>query len=461
MGEQHHRETLGSRLGFLLLTAGCAIGLGNIWRFPFITGQHGGALFVLVYLAFLLLLGFPTMVMELAVGRASRRNLFSAYRDLPEGKRFRWHWPGAVFFAGNAILMSFYTTVTGWMLAYAWFYLDGRLLPLKGAEATGVFFNDFLGSAPAMVICMLIPVILGTLVCALGLRNGVELVTKVLMGALFLLLIGLSLHACMLPGAAEGLRFYLMPNLEPIRNGGWVEMVVAALGQAFFTLSIGVGSIAVFGSYIERDHTLVKEALLVIGLDTTVALLAGVIIFPVCFSFGVNPGSGPGLVFVSLPNVFNEMQGGRWWGVAFFSFMSIAALTTVVAVFENIIALMIDEFHFSRRRAALTTGGVIALLSIPSALGFNVWKSIQPLGEGSSILDFEDYLVSDNLLPLGGLLLTLFCCSRYGWGWKNFLAEANTGEGIRFPGWLRFYAGWILPAIILGLFLVGVFRRFC
>ncbi len=460
MESPQNRETLGSRLGFLLLTAGCAIGLGNIWRFPFITGQNGGAVFVLIYLGFLLLLGFPAMVMELAVGRASRKNIVGAYRDLPEKKKFRWHWPGAVFFSGNAILMSFYTTVTGWMLAYAWFYLNNTLPAQQGTEAVGGFFGSFLGSAPSMLFWMIVTVGVSALVCALGLRNGVERVTKLMMGALFLLLFALAVKACTLPGAADGLRFYLMPSFESAAKIGWTEVVVAALGQAFFTLSIGIGSIAVFGSYIDRGHTLAKEALFVISLDTTVALFAGVIIFPVCFSFGVNPGSGPGLVFVSLPNIFNTMQGGRWWGCAFFIFMSVAALTTVVAVFENIIALLIDEFRFSRLKAALTTGAGIALLSIPCALGFNLWQKFQPLGEGSSILDLEDYLVSDNLLPLGGLFLTLFCCSRYGWGWKNFLAEANAGDGLRFPGWLRFYVTWILPLVIAGLFVSGVIRRF-
>ena len=461
MSEEHRRETLGSRLGFLLLAAGSAIGLGNIWRFPFITGQNGGAVFVLIYLVFLLVLGFPVMVMELAVGRAGRRNLVGAYRDLPEGGRSRWHRPGTVIFSGNLILMSFYTTVTGWMMAYAYFYCVGTLSKLEGSAAVEAFFGNFLGSPGAMLLCMTVPTVLATLLCIQGLRNGAERSTKWMMGLLFLLLLALSVCACTLPGAADGLRFYLKPSLEPIRRLGWLEVTAAALGQAFFTLSLGIGSLTVFGSYTDRKHTLSQEALYIIGLDTVVAIFAGVVIFPVCFSYGVNPGAGPGLVFVSLPNIFNNMEGGRWWGAAFFLFMSVAALTTVVAVFENIIALLIDEFGMVRCKAALLTGSVVALASIPCALGFNLWGAFQPMGEGSNVLDLEDFILSDNLLPLGGVLLIGFCCTRRGWGWKNFLAEANAGDGLRFPAKLEFYARWILPLIILGLFFTGLFRRFC
>ena len=454
------RENLGSRLGFILLTAGCAIGLGNIWRFPFITGKYGGAIFVLVYLLFLLLLGFPVMVMELAAGRASRRTLYGACRVLPARKRFRWEIPGGIFFAGSAILMIFYTTVTGWMLAYAWDYLRGSISEL---DAVGVenFFGNFLASPVQNVFWMALTVVLASVVCGIGLQRGVERITKLLMAGLFLLLIGLCSQALTLPGASEGMRFYLQPNLESLRQTGLAEVVIAAMGQAFFTLSIGIGSILIFGSYIDRDHSLAKESLVIIALDTVVAMLAGVIIFPACFSDGVQGDSGPGLVFVSLPNVFNHMPGGRWWGLVFFLFMSAAALTTVVAVFENLIAFMIDEWKLRRPAAALLNGCLIGIFSLPCALGFNLLSGIQPLGKGSTILDFEDYLVSDNLLPLGGLFLILFCMLPAGWGWKNFLAEANSGHGLKIPAWSKYYLAVVLPLLILLLFSVGFWRRWC
>ncbi len=452
------RENLGSRLGFILLTAGCAIGLGNIWRFPFIAGKYGGAVFVLVYLLFLLLMGFPIMVMELAIGRASRRTLYGACKVLPENRRFRWHVPGGILFAGSGILMIFYTTVTGWMLAYAWDYLVGPLSRLD-ADGVRIFFGDFLASPFQNVFWMLLTVIAASVVCGVGLQRGVERITKLLMAGLFLLLIGLCFQALTLPGAAAGLDFYWKPDFNSLREIGLAEIVIAAMGQAFFTLSIGIGSVLVFGSYIDRNHSLAKESLVIIGLDTMVALLAGVIIFPACFSYGVEVNSGPGLVFVSLPNVFNHMPGGRWWGLVFFLFMSAAALTTVVAVFENLIAFMIDEWKFTRSGAALLNGCLIGVFSLPCALGFNWLKGIQPLGEGSSILDFEDYLVSDNLLPLGGLFMILFCLLPAGWGWKNFLREANSGRGLRFPAWSKYYLATLLPLMIIFLFAVGFYRR--
>ncbi|MBS1368353.1 MAG: sodium-dependent transporter [Lentisphaeria bacterium] len=452
------RESLGSRLGFILLTAGCAIGLGNIWRFPFICGQYGGAIFVLIYLFFLIALGFPVMVMELALGRASRRNIFGAYRTLGTDKRIKWHYPGAVFFSGNIVLMIFYTTVTGWMIAYALKFAAGSLSGLN-AEGVGSHFGGFLANPGAMVGFMLFTVVCATAVCAIGLQKGVERITKILMACLFLLLVGLCIRALFLPGAAEGLRFYLFPNPESIRHVGLPRVIVEAMNQAFFTLSLGVGSIAIFGSYIDRAHTLPKETLAIVGLDTLVAILAGVIIFPACFSFGVSPDSGPGLVFVSLPNVFNVMHGGRAWGTLFFLFMSAAALTTVVAVFENIIAFLIDELKFSRLAASLTTGAGIALLSLPCALGYNLLSGIHPLGGESTFLDLEDYIVSGNLLPLGSLFVILFCTSRYGWGWKNFLSEANTGRGVRFPAALHIYVAVVIPVLILLLFSIGFAKQ--
>ncbi|MDR0932121.1 MAG: sodium-dependent transporter [Victivallales bacterium] len=452
------RESLGTRLGFILLTAGCAIGLGNIWRFPFICGQYGGAIFVLIYLFFLVVLGFPVMVMELSLGRASRCDLFGAYKTLGSDKRIKWHYPGAVFFSGNIILMIFYTTVSGWMIAYSLKFASGTLSGLD-SPGVGKHFGEFLADPGAMIGFMTLTVAISTAVCAIGLRNGVERITKILMAGLFLLLIGLCIRALFLPGAAEGLKFYLFPNLDSIRHIGLFRVVIEAMNQAFFTLSLGVGSIAIFGSYIDRTRTLPHETLAIIALDTTVAILSGVIIFPACFSFGVNPGSGPGLVFVSLPNVFNVMHGGRIWGTLFFLFMSFAALTTVVAVFENIIAFQIDELKFSRKIAALTTGIGIAVLSLPCALGFNLLSHVHPLGGNSTFLDLEDYIVSGNLLPLGSLCVILFCTSRYGWGWKNFLAEANAGRGMRFPAVLRIYVSAVIPVLILLLFLVGFFKQ--
>ena len=452
------RENLGSRLGFILLTAGCAIGLGNIWRFPFICGQYGGAIFVLIYLFFLIALGFPVMVMELSLGRASRRNIFGAYKTLAQDKRLKWHYPGAVFFLGNVVLMIFYTTVTGWMVAYALKFATGAVSGL-GAEGVGRHFGDFLANPVAMVGCMLFAVVFATAICAIGLRKGVERITKLLMGCLFLLLVGLCIRALFLPGAAEGMRFYLWPNPASIEHVGILKVIVEAMNQASLTLSLGAGRIALFGSYIDRDHTLPKETLAIVGLDTLVALLAGVIIFPACFSFGVSPDSGPGLVFVSLPNVFNVMHGGRFWGTLFFLFMSAAALTTVVAVFENIIAFLIDELRLGRTAASLATGAGIALLSLPCALGFNLLSDIHPMGGESTFLDLEDYIVSGNLLPLGSLFIILFCASSRGWGWKNFLAEANTGSGLRFPAALRLYVTVVIPILIAGLFLLGFAKQ--
>lgn len=452
------RENLGSRIGFILLTAGCAIGLGNIWRFPFICGQYGGAIFVLIYLFFLLALGFPVMVMELSLGRASRRNIFGAYKTLAADKRLKWHWPGAVFFLGNVVLMIFYTTVTGWMIAYSWQFASGALAGLD-ADGIGAHFGAFLQNPVEMVGYMAFTVLFGTAVCAIGLQTGVERITKGLMACLFVLLLGLCVRALFLPGAAEGMRFYLYPNSASIEHVGILKVIVEAMNQAFFTLSLGVGSIAIFGSYVDREHTLAKETLAIVALDTMVALLAGVIIFPACFSFGVSPGSGPGLVFISLPNIFNSLHGGRFWGTLFFLFMSAAALTTVVAVFENIIAFLIDELGFSRRKAALATGGGIALLSLPCALGYNLLASIHPMGGDSTFLDLEDYIVSGNLLPLGSLFIILFCASTRGWGWRNFLAEANTGRGLRFPGFLRIYVTVVIPVLILLLFSAGFAKQ--
>ncbi len=449
------RETLGSRLGFLLLAAGCAIGLGNIWRFPFIVGQHGGAVFVLLYLGFLVLLGLPVMIMELAIGRASRRTLYGAAKVLVKSQRFPWTLPAGILFMGSAILMSYYTTVTGWLIAYFIYYADGTLAGLRDPAAVGAAFGGLLASPWRNAGFMLSVVVFGSVLCGAGLRRGVERSTKLMMAGLFSLLLILCVRAMLLPGAEAGLRFYLTPNLSNLT----AEAIPAALGQAFFTLSLGIGSIAVFGSYTDKKNTLVRESAIIIGLDTLVALLAGCVIFPACSSSNVAVDSGPGLIFISLPNVFNGMAGGRWWGMLFFFFLSMAALTTVVAVFENLIAFMIDEWHFSRRQAALVNGVALALLSLPCALGFNLWSGIQPLGAGSTILDFEDYLVSDNLLICGGIYLAVFCTSRLGWGWTNFLTEANTGRGARLPSGLYGYLKWGVPFLVGLLFAFGFYNR--
>ena len=448
------REMLKSRLGFILLSAGCAIGLGNVWRFPYVVGANGGAAFVILYLLFLLILGYPVMLMELAVGRAARRSLFGAYRDLPKGSRFRWHIPGGVIFAGSAILMIYYTTVTGWLLAYTWRYTTGAFAEVSSANA-GKAFERFISSAPASVPPMLIGVILATVVCFIGLRNGVERVTKILMGGLFALLLLLSIRSLFMPGVKEGLYFYLYPNFSSLT----LSAIPAAMGQAFFTLSIGIGSIAIFGSYTGRESSLPGAGLHIILLDTLVALLAGFIIFPACMSYDIDVNAGPGLIFVTLPAVFHQLPGGRVWGALFFLFLSVAAMTTVIAVFENLIAFLVDELHLSRKRASLLNGLVIAIGSLPCAFGFNLLKHVQPLGKGSTILDFEDYLVSDLLLPLGGLYLVIFCCYKVGWGWKNFMEEVNTGHGLKFPSWAYHYCKWIVPLLILFLFVLSIWQR--
>ncbi|WP_176012800.1 sodium-dependent transporter [Victivallis sp. Marseille-Q1083] len=454
------RESLSSRLGFLFLAAGCAIGLGNIWRFPFITGQNGGGMFVLLYLLFLLILGFPILVMELSIGRASRQNLVGGYRKLSAGHgKFPWQRLGSLFFLGNLLLMMFYTTVSGWLLAYAWHYLTGDLAGYRG-EGIQQFFDGLAGSSTDSILYMAIVVGLAVFICSIGLRNGVENSAKIMMSVLLLMLIVLAAKALMMPEAGRAVRFYLAPDFAKFSSVGIGEVVYAAMGQAFFTLSLGVGSMAIFGSYIEREHSLTKESLFIILLDTFVAILAGLIIFPICFSYGIDVGAGPRLVFVSLPNIFNDMAGGRWWGSLFFIFMTLAALTTVVAVFENLIAFLMDEGKMRRIAATLTVGIGVFFLSLPCVLGFNAWSGVQPFGPGSTILDLEDFIVSQNLLPLGSLYVLLFCVMRYGWGWKNFLAEADAGSGLKFPHRLKYYFFWVLPAIILMIFIVGYCKKF-
>ena len=454
----NNRESLGSRIGFLLLTAGCAIGLGNIWRFPYIAGKYGGAWFVAFYLFFLAVMGLPLTVMELSIGRASKRTLYGAAKVLSHSHQTAWKVPALVFCSGCVVLMIFYTTVTGWMFSYTCDYLFGGL-PSLNTDAIGAHFGAITASPWKNVVFMAITVAAGSAVCGAGLKNGVERVTKFLMSGLFVLLIALCIRALFLPGAKEGLKFYLMPSVASVRESGLSEVVVAAMGQAFFTLSLGCGAITIFGSYIGREHSLVKESVIIILLDTAVAVLAGIVLFPACKSYGVDVTSGPALVFLSLPDVFNHMPGARFWGTLFFLFMSAAAFTTVIAVFENIIAFMIDELGFSRPKAAAVNSAVIAILSLPCALGFNLLSGIHPLGGDSTFLDLEDYILSDILLPLGSVFIVVFCGAASAWGWKNFFAEANTGKGLKLPLWSRWYLFTILPLAIIALFIIGTIKR--
>ena len=454
----NNRERFSSRLGFILISAGCAVGLGNVWRFPYITGQYGGAAFVLVYLIFLVLLGLPIMVMEFAVGRASQKSAARSFHVLePAGTK--WHLQGYACMAGNYLLMMFYTTVGGWMAAYIFKTLTGEF---KGLDSDGVaaFFNDMLARPGYMTFWMVLVVLLSFFICSLGLQKGVERITKAMMSCLFLILLILCIRSVTLPGASEGLRFYLIPDFTRFTENGVGNTIFAAMGQAFFTLSLGIGAMAIFGSYIGKDHTLTGETINICLLDTLVAFLAGLIIFPSCFAFGVDPGQGPGLVFITLPNIFNQMVGGRIFGVLFFVFMTFAAQSTIIAVFENIISFSMDLFGTSRKKTVLINGIAIILLSLPCVFGFNIWSGFQPMGAGSTIQDLEDFIVSNNLLPLGSMVYLLFCTSRYGWGWKNFLAEADTGKGVKFPAWALVYVSYILPLIVLFIFIMGYYQKF-
>ena len=454
----NNRERFSSRLGFILISAGCAVGLGNVWRFPYITGQYGGAAFVLVYLIFLVLLGLPIMVMEFAVGRASQKSAARSFHVLePAGTK--WHLQGYACMAGNYLLMMFYTTVGGWMAAYIFKTLTGEF---KGLDSDGVaaVFNDMLARPGYMTFWMVLVVLLSFFICSLGLQKGVERITKAMMSCLFLILLILCIRSVTLPGASEGLRFYLIPDFTRFTENGVGNTIFAAMGQAFFTLSLGIGAMAIFGSYIGKDHTLTGETINICLLDTLVAFLAGLIIFPSCFAFGVDPGQGPGLVFITLPNIFNQMVGGRIFGVLFFVFMTFAAQSTIIAVFENIISFSMDLFGTSRKKTVLINGIAIILLSLPCVFGFNIWSGFQPMGAGSTIQDLEDFIVSNNLLPLGSMVYLLFCTSRYGWGWKTFLAEADTGKGVKFPAWARVYVSYILPLIVLFIFIMGYYQKF-
>lgn len=455
------RETFGSRLGFLLISAGCAIGLGNVWRFPYIVGQYGGAAFVLIYLFFLLVMGLPIIVMEFAVGRASRKSVICSFQEL-EPKGSKWHIYGWFGMIGNYMLMMFYTTVAGWLIVYFIRMSRGDFSGLDSAGVAGQFAS-LTADVKTQTIFMAIVVLLGMAVCVRGLKDGVEKVNKIIMLCLLCILVVLAVRSVTLPGAKEGLEFYLKPNFDNLiydteGNFRLGEAVFAAMGQAFFTLSLGIGAIAIFGSYIGKERKLTGEAINVTVLDTFVAFVAGLIIFPAAFAFDIQPDSGPNLIFITLPNVFNSMPGGRLWGSLFFIFMSFAAMSTVTAVFENIISCFMDRWEMSRKKAVIINLVLIFILSMPCLLGFNVLSGVSILG--SDIMGFEDFILSNNLLPLGSLIYLLFCVSKRGWGYENFLKEANEGKGLNFPHKLHFYFKWILPIIVFIIFFVGYNQKF-
>lgn len=452
------REKFSSRLGFILISAGCAIGLGNVWRFPYITGKYGGAAFVLMYLFFLVILGLPIMVAEFSVGRASRKSAALSF-DVLEPKGTKWHLYKYGAMAGNYLLMMFYTTIGGWMLLYFFKTALGQFDGLTSAEVSDSF-GKLMGQPGLMTLFMIITVVTCFMICSLGLQKGVEKITKVMMVCLLGLMIVLAARSLLLKGGEEGIRFYLFPNFKKLTegSGGLWEAVYAAMGQSFFTLSLGIGALAIFGSYIGKERSLTGEALSISVLDTFVALMAGLIIFPACFAYDIQPDSGPNLIFITLPNVFNAMKGGRLWGTLFFLFMSFAAFSTIIAVFENILSFAMDLTGCSRKKAVMINLIAIIVLSLPCVLGFNVLSGLKL--PGGSVLDFEDFLVSNNLLPLGSLIYLLFCTSRYGWGFRNFMKEANTGEGIKFPSWARFYVSYILPVIVLVIFFMGYWSFF-
>lgn len=452
------REKFSSRLGFILISAGCAIGLGNVWRFPYITGKYGGAAFVILYLFFLVILGLPIMVMEFSVGRASRKSAALSF-DVLEPKGTKWHLYKYGAMAGNYLLMMFYTTIGGWMLLYFFKTALGQFDGLTSAEVSDSF-GKLMGQPGLMTLFMIITVVTCFMICSLGLQKGVEKITKVMMVCLLGLMIVLAARSLLLKGGEEGIRFYLFPDFRKLTegSGGLWEAVYAAMGQSFFTLSLGIGALAIFGSYIGKERSLTGEALSIAVLDTFVALMAGLIIFPACFAYDIQPDSGPNLIFITLPNVFNAMKGGRLWGTLFFLFMSFAAFSTIIAVFENILSFAMDLTGCSRKKAVVINLIAIIVLSLPCVLGFNVLSGLKL--PGGSVLDFEDFLVSNNLLPLGSLIYLLFCTSRYGWGFRNFMKEANTGEGIKFPSWARFYVSYILPVIVLLIFFMGYWSFF-
>ena len=447
------RESFRSRLGFLLVSAGCAIGIGNVWRFPYIAGKNGGGYFVLFYLICLLVMGVPVLTMELAVGRASRKSAILSYKKLEKPGQ-KWHIHGWFCLAGCYLLMMYYTTVTGWMVSYFGRFLTGAFTEGMTAEVVSGVFGTLLSSPGEMAIWTEIVVLLGFLVCSFGLRNGLERISKIMMMALLALIALLAVHSLTLPGAKEGMKFYLLPSVDSIRENGIGNLIVDAMNQAFFTLSLGIAAMEIFGSYMSEQHALAGEAVRICALDTLVALMAGTIIFPACFSFGVKPNQGASLIFETLPNVFVNMKGGRLWGTLFFLFMIFASFSTVLAVLENIISVCMDTFGWSRKKAALINGLLLAVLSLPCVLGFNVWSHVQLGGRG--VLDMEDFAVSNLLLPIGSLVYLLFCVTKWGWGFDKYLAEANRGSGLKLSPKLKPYFQWVLPVLILLILVQGL-----
>ena len=451
------RESFGSRLGFILVSAGCAIGIGNVWKFPYLAGENGGGFFVLFYFIFLLIMGVPVMSMELAIGRRSRKSGAEGFREI-ERKGSKWHIVGYTSIIGCYLLMMFYTSVAGWMISYFWKFLSGSFSSSMDKSAVSSVFTDMLSSTSDSLVFMTISVVIGMGVCALGLKNGVEKITKVMMMGLLALIIILAIHSLTLPGAKEGLKFYLVPSIGTLKEKGVLSVVVAAMNQAFFTLSLGICAMEIFGTYMSKENTLFSEAFRISLLDTFVAVVSGLIIFPSCFSFSISPDAGPSLIFVTLPNVFINMKGGRVWGTLFFVFMSFAALSTVIAVFENIIASFMDNYKWSRRKSVVINFISILLLSLPCALENNLLKGVTILGN-KGVLDSWDFLVSNLLLPLGSIAIILFCVWRNGWGWNEYLKEANTGKGIKMPGSkaVKIYLGVVLPILVFTVMILGLF----
>lgn len=449
-----NRESFKSRLGFLLVSAGCAIGIGNVWRFPYVAGENGGGLFVLLYLVFLILMGLPVLTMELAVGRASRRSAVQAYQTL-EKTGSRWHIHGWFAILGCYLLMMYYTTVSGWMISYCVKFVTGTFRSGMSTADTSAVFSSLLSSPLQMGFFMILTVVAGFLICSKGLQDGLEKLSKIMMIALLFLIIILAAHSLTLSGASEGLSFYLIPRFSTVQNVGLGNVISAAMNQAFFTLSLGVAAMEIFGSYMSKDNTLAGEGIRICALDTFVAIMAGLIIFPACSSYGVEVNAGPQLIFITLPNVFVNMSGGRIWGSLFFLFMTFASFSTVIAVFENIMSFCMDMFGISRRKAALINCIIILIASLPCVLGYNLFSDLRLIG-GRDVLDSEDFLVSNLLLPLGSLVYLLFCVTRWGWGFDNYLEEANTGKGIKLGRFLKPYFQFILPVLILIILIQGL-----
>ena len=448
------RENFQSRLGFLLVSAGCAIGIGNVWRFPYVAGQNGGGIFVLLYLVFLLMMGVPVLTMELAVGRASRKSAVLAYKAL-EKPGNKWHIHGWFCMIGCYVLMMYYTTVSGWMLSYFFKFATGKFTSGMDKKSVGNVFQSLLSSPKEMGLWMAVTVVLGFLVCSQGLQKGVEKISKYMMSALLLLIVILAVHCMLLPGAGEGIKFYLIPDAAQVAKVGIWNVIAAAMNQAFFTLSLGIAAMEIFGSYMDRKHTLTGEAVRIGALDTFVALMSGLIIFPACFSFGVQPDAGPSLIFVTLPNIFVNMAGERIWGSLFFLFMTFASFSTVMAVFENLISFSLDMYNVNRKKAVLINGVIVLIASIPCVLGYNIWSDLHLIG-GRDVLDSEDFLVSNLLLPIGSLIYLLFCVTRFGWGFDNYYKECNAGEGLKLPRILKPYLQFVLPVLILIIIILGL-----